>query len=715
MSTYAFDPGVGPTVELAELRVPMVIGDLLLGTGAAAPGLLSIGPAGQILTSVGGTATWAAAGAPGAHKDSHKSGGSDAFASTDLLEAVVKRLQTTTGPTTLTVGAVADGEFLKRSGSSIIGATVTSEWTDPGAFIHPTEVGDNVIIGAATEGAATHVFDADGSTIKRMTTNVIGLDISSSGRTTAIGIKLFETNNAITIADLLSINETTTNATANRTVGKMMLIESVRNVTSGVVADSWNSVEIKRNSQQAGGTYTVTGVVLTVSNSATGTITDTSTVLRISQGSQSTGQLIHCNLGPDDVFNLTATGLVINDAGLDRDTRIESDTDPNLLFLEGSSNRIAIGTGTTDTSKVTIVNTLSTDKALVLQAAVGQTGGLMQFNNSAGAFRTFFDKDSRPVFNPLGNAGSPKPFSGLPSFTTYVREDANGAGRLTVHNDNAGSGAFSSLMFANNTTSAAGAGVADIFLHSSTRTGFAGANSLNIIIFSLGDLGLGVDSVGLRFNSSNNIGIGANISSPLGQLSVTNDTAADKAFVVRGAASQADDYVDIQDSAGTTLVRIDSSGDLQLRNGTTTLDGAIAFDRTNEDLSIGDAAASQIVHVGAWKTWTPAFTGFSSDPTVDAARFSQVGKSIVARLSTSGGTSNATTFTVTLPVVASSTVIQESLIAVLTDGGGVMTTPGLLRTRTGSTTADLYIDSDQQGWVGSSAKNATFVITYETN
>ena len=57
------------------------------------------------------------------HKSTHVSGGSDAFLSTDLLEAIIKRLQESGGPTTLTMGAVADGEYLKRSSSSIIGGT----------------------------------------------------------------------------------------------------------------------------------------------------------------------------------------------------------------------------------------------------------------------------------------------------------------------------------------------------------------------------------------------------------------------------------------------------------------------------------------------------------------------------------------------------------------------------------------------------------------
>lgn len=60
------------------------------------------------------------------HRARHVSGGADAFLSTDVLEAIVKRLRETGGPTTLSIGAVADGEFLKRSGTSVVGASLSS-------------------------------------------------------------------------------------------------------------------------------------------------------------------------------------------------------------------------------------------------------------------------------------------------------------------------------------------------------------------------------------------------------------------------------------------------------------------------------------------------------------------------------------------------------------------------------------------------------------
>lgn len=53
--------------------------------------------------------------------------------------------------------------------------------------------------------------------------------------------------------------------------------------------------------------------------------------------------------------------------------------------------------------------------------------------------------------------------------------------------------------------------------------------------------------------------------------------------------------------------------------------------------------------VGSWIPWTPVFTGFSADPTNVDARYFRTGNKIETRLSMTGGTSNATTFTMTMP------------------------------------------------------------------
>jgi len=58
----------------------------------------------------------------GNHKNRHVSGGLDAFVTIDLIDALVKRVRTVTAD--LVFGTVTDGEFLKRSGSTIISASV---------------------------------------------------------------------------------------------------------------------------------------------------------------------------------------------------------------------------------------------------------------------------------------------------------------------------------------------------------------------------------------------------------------------------------------------------------------------------------------------------------------------------------------------------------------------------------------------------------------
>ncbi len=62
---------------------------------------------------------------PTAHRASHISGGGDAFLSTDVIEAIVKRIQETAGPTTLDIGAIANGQLLVRSGTAVVGGTLS--------------------------------------------------------------------------------------------------------------------------------------------------------------------------------------------------------------------------------------------------------------------------------------------------------------------------------------------------------------------------------------------------------------------------------------------------------------------------------------------------------------------------------------------------------------------------------------------------------------
>lgn len=81
---------------------------------------------------------------------------------------VVKKVRTSTGPTVLTVGAVGDGEVLKRSGTSIVGAAVGGGGV--GDVVGPSSSVDSEIA----------LFDSTtGKLIKRATTT--GLLKATSG------------------------------------------------------------------------------------------------------------------------------------------------------------------------------------------------------------------------------------------------------------------------------------------------------------------------------------------------------------------------------------------------------------------------------------------------------------------------------------------------------------------------------------------------------
>jgi hypothetical protein len=160
------------------------------------PTVLTLGavPDGSLLSRSG--ATLVGVGVP-SHKDTHKSGGTDAFLLTDVLEAAVKRLQESGGPVTLTLGAVADGQLLQRSGTNIVGTALPSHkdthksgGTDAftsadileAAVKRLQESGGPTVL---TLGAVT-----DGSLLRRVGTDIVGFSIPAFGQNYQTAISL---------------------------------------------------------------------------------------------------------------------------------------------------------------------------------------------------------------------------------------------------------------------------------------------------------------------------------------------------------------------------------------------------------------------------------------------------------------------------------------------------------------------------------------------
>lgn len=89
----------------------------------------------------------------------------------------------------------------------------------------------------------------------------------------------------------------------------------------------------------------------------------------------------------------------------------------------------------------------------------------------------------------------------------------------------------------------------------------------------------------------------------------------------------------------------------------------------------------------AWSTWVPVITGFSGTPTATRANYFKIGRIVFIDLLITG-TSNATTFTFTLPYASEGAGLN--LPCRVTDSGTVQAGAGLILLTASSTTADVY-------------------------
>ncbi len=114
--------------------------------------------------------------------------------------------------------------------------------------------------------------------------------------------------------------------------------------------------------------------------------------------------------------------------------------------------------------------------------------------------------------------------------------------------------------------------------------------------------------------------------------------------------------------------------------------------------------------------YTPTLTGFSADPTNTVNRFVMDGKKVTAFIrQASTGTSNATTFTITLPITAATiTNARWSGHATVTDNSVTQATPGYMRVISGGAGISVFKDSAETVWTGSGGKALSVgQVTYE--
>ena len=116
-----------------------------------------------------------------------------------------------------------------------------------------------------------------------------------------------------------------------------------------------------------------------------------------------------------------------------------------------------------------------------------------------------------------------------------------------------------------------------------------------------------------------------------------------------------------------------------------------------------------------WFNWEPSPTGYSVASTY-VARWIAQGKAITLAFSfITGGTSNATTFSMTSPIVAATitNMVWRAVLGQVFDNGASLTTPGRCAISSASSTINLFTNMASGAWTAALGKGAIFQLTYE--
>lgn len=116
-------------------------------------------------------------------------------------------------------------------------------------------------------------------------------------------------------------------------------------------------------------------------------------------------------------------------------------------------------------------------------------------------------------------------------------------------------------------------------------------------------------------------------------------------------------------------------------------------------------------------TWSPTVAGFSANPTGGVFTYQKIGRMCTLFISGgAAGTSNATTYTYTLPFTAATRGGMEwkASLAQGYNNGAYLTANGLMKIVSAGTVVNLYTTQGEGAWTGSGGKVASGTITYET-
>lgn len=119
---------------------------------------------------------------------------------------------------------------------------------------------------------------------------------------------------------------------------------------------------------------------------------------------------------------------------------------------------------------------------------------------------------------------------------------------------------------------------------------------------------------------------------------------------------------------------------------------------------------------GRSASWSPNLVGFSVAPTAAVYRYTKVGKLCTLAVRQGGvGTSNANTFTISLPFTAATIAnMAWSVRTVGTFDNGALIYTGLAYILSAGTVVTLVVDDAGTAWTAANGKKADFILSYET-
>lgn len=149
-------------------------------------------------------------------------------------------------------------------------------------------------------------------------------------------------------------------------------------------------------------------------------------------------------------------------------------------------------------------------------------------------------------------------------------------------------------------------------------------------------------------------------------------------------------------------------------NTTITVTGGTDYVVDGNPTNIYYSKAASPVGFPGWFSWTPVWSGFSVNPTTVARFMLEGSKVTVCVRSSSTGTSNANTLTLTAPLT-SKTIANMAwvVIPISMDNGVASATADFCLITSNSSTIVAYKAGSTTGWTTSGGKSVSFTLTYE--